>query len=439
MTGLTFTVTNPYTDTPEPFTITPSHYKITSPFLGHQRLEFTQFKKSPRISRRSKVVVTGQDVSIPNFLGWVVQYEQPNPAKNLPQKYICYGFSKDLEWRYPFLRTYTAGQYLFDILADNPESQGLIFRANSLTPDDWYVIDAGLHIYCLGGAGLTGAARFVNPAVWLSNGLVPWINQLLVHGTDYDPYSLGLNQWCQDDTGLYVRTAGANPATYPCYVVDFKQAYLKCAVSVNSVTLSENINPSQESEYSLLKRIMRSTGQEFEFVNSSDGYQYLNWATECARGNKYDPSGANAFAFEEQGCGYGFNVIYDWAWTILDPETYGFDLISLRGKNVVAASVGIDNAYVYHRHWKEDVRRDSSMGDTQVYTEVDYLANHYMREDALNIWAPENHSILPGDWAWVYLCTSPWDNEYLGRVIEKTLEDDVMKLTIGLFSGQPWW
>ena len=437
MTGLVFTVTNPYTDTPSPFTITPRHYKIISPLLGHQRLEFEQFKKSPRISKRASIVVTGQNPSVPNFMGWVFQYSQPNPAKNDPQRYVCYGFSKDLEWRYPFLKTYLAGWPLYDILADNPESQGMIFRANSLAPDYWSVYDAGLHIYSMDYAGLVNAARFVNPVVYLGN--ILGTIDLLTHGTDYDPYSLGVKEWCQDDTELYIRTPGAPPNTYPCYVVNFKQAFLKRAVSVPAVTLSENVYPSQESEFSLLKRIMRSVGHEFEFVNNADGYQYLNWGTECARGNQYDPSAVDAFAFEEQGCGYGFNIIYDWEWTTLDPDTYGFDLISLRGKNVVATDIGLDNAFTYWRHWKEDIRRDSSMGDLQVFTEGDYLKNHNMREDALSIWAPENHSILPGDWTWVYLCSSPFDGEYLGRVIEKTLEDDVMKLTMGMFKGQDWW
>ena len=160
--------------------------------------------------------------------------------------------------------------------SDNPESEGLIFRANSLAPDAWNVFDAGLHIYCLDYAGLANAARFVNPDVWLSNGLTPWINYQCAHGTDYDPYSLGVKEWCQDDTELYLRTPGADPATYPCYVVDCKNAFLKRAASVNlAVLLSENVNQSQESEYSLLKRIVRSVGQEFEFVNGSDGYQYL--------------------------------------------------------------------------------------------------------------------------------------------------------------------
>jgi len=439
MTGLTFTITNPYTDTPAPFTITPKSYKITSPFLDHQRLEFTQFKKTPRILKRAKIEVTGQDANVPNFLGWVVQRNpQPNPVSNEPQKYLCYGFSKDLEWRFPFLKTYTAGQYLFQILADNPESQGLIFRANSLAPDAWNVFDAGLHIYSLDYAGLVNAARFVSPDVWLSNGI--GINEQCTHGTDYDPYSLGVKEWCQDDTELYLRTPGADPATYPCYVVDCKNAFLKRATSVNlAVLLNENVNQSQESEYSLLKRIVRSVGQEYEFVNGSDGHQYLNWNIECARGNKYDPSAVDAFTFEEQGCGYGYNVIYDWAWADADPETHGFDLIALRGHSTVAINVALDNAFVYQRHWKEKVRRDMSMGDLQVVTEGEYLKNHYMREEVLNIWAPENHSILPGDWTWVYLCSSPYDGEYLGRVVEKVLEDDVMKLSIGLFEGQNWW
>ena len=432
MTGLTFTITNPYTDTPAPFTITPRSYKITSPFLGHQRLEFENFKKTPRIDRRAKIVVTGQDANAPNFLGWIVKRTQPNPATNEPQSYICYGFSKDLEWRYPFLKTYTTGQDLRDILNDTAASQGLIYRANSLGPDYWWIYDAGLHIYSMDYAGLVNSARFVNPTIYLGTAL-------LTHGTDYDPSSLGVNQWCQDDTNLYVRTAGAAPNTYPCYIGDFKQAYLKRNASATSCTLLENVYPSQESEFSLLKRLLRSVGQDFEFVNNSDGYQYLNWATECARGNQYDPSAPDAFTFEEQGCGYGYNVIYNWRWTTLDPETYGFDLISLRGKNVVATDVGIDNAFTYWRHWKEDIRRDSSMGDTQVWTEGNYLKNCYMREDAIEIWAPENHSILPGDWAWLYLCTTPYDNEYVGRVIEKVLENDVMKLTLGMFYGQPWW
>lgn len=92
MTGLTFTITPPYSDMPSSFTIKPSHYRITSHFLGHQRLEFEQYKKSPRIERRSKIEVTGQDANIPNFLGWIASYSQPNPAKNIPQKYICCGF-----------------------------------------------------------------------------------------------------------------------------------------------------------------------------------------------------------------------------------------------------------------------------------------------------------------------------------------------------------
>ena len=432
MTGLTFTITNPYTDTPAPFTVTPKSYKITSPFLGHQRLEFEQFKKSPRIDRRAKVVVTGQNATVPNFLGWVAQYHQPNPGSNKPQSYICYGFSKDLEWRYPFLKTYTAGQNLQTILNHTAASEGLLYRANSLAPDWWVVMDAGLKIYYRDYAGLTGAARLVSPTIYLGT-------TLLTHGTDYDPYSLNVNEWCQDDYCLFIRTAGANPYTYPCYIIDFKQAYLKRNAAAPSVTLSENINQSQESEYSLFLRILRSTGREFEFVNNSDGYQYLNWATECARGNKSDPTAPDAFTFEERGCDYGYNIMYDWEWSTLDPEMYGFDLISLRGKNVAASYVGLDNALVYWRHWKEDIRRDSSMGDTQVYTEGTYLKDHYMREDVLNLWAPENHSILPGDWVWFYLCTSPWDNEYLGRVIAKELENDVMKLSIGLFSGQPWW
>ena len=434
MTDLTFTVTNPWTDSPAPFTITPKHYKITSPFLGHQRLEFTQFKKYPRIARRAKIVVTGQNANVPNFLGWIAQYHQPNPGSNKPQTYVCYGFSKDLEWRFPFLKTYTAGSNLNTILGDTPASEGLLYRANSLAPDWWTIsgIPDVYYINTLADTGLYNAARFTSPTIYLGT-------TLLTHGTDYDPWSLGVNQWCQDDTNTYVRTAGANPYTYPCYIVDFKQAYLKRNLASPGGTISENINPSQESEYSLFKRILRSAGQEFEFVNNSDGYQYLNFGTELARGNKYDPSAPGAFAFEEPGCGYGLQEMYDWEWSILDPDMYGFDLISLRGKNVAVNNVGLDNALVYWRHWKEDIRRDSSMGDTQVYTEGTYLQDHYMREDVFNMWAPENHTILPGDWVWFYLNTYPFDNEYAGRVIEKELEDDVMKLSIGLFTGWPWW
>jgi hypothetical protein len=435
--SLTFTITPPYTDSPSPFTVNPSHYRIVQPFMGHQQLEFEQFKTSPRIERRSKVAVTGDDPDKTNFLGWVVQYDQPNPAKNKPQKYICYGFSKDLEWRYPWLKTYTTGQNLQTILNHTPASEGLLYRANSLVPDCWGLMDAGLHLYGLDFAGCSNAARFSSPTIYLGTTLTTGLDPYT------DPYSLGVNEWCQDDYTLYLRTGGNDPYDYPCYIVDYKQAYLKRSASASYVQLLGDINPSQESEYSLLKRIMRSVGMEFEFVNSSDGYQYLNWGTECARGNVWDPSAENAFAFEEAGCGYGYQELYDWSWSILDPETYGFDLISLRGKNIVANYVGqniyYNNTYMYWRHWKEDIRRDSSMGNTQVYTEGAYLRDHYMREDVLNIWAPENHSILPGDWAWVYLCTAPFDNEYLGRVLEKTLEDGVMKLSLGLFLGDPWW
>lgn len=328
---------------------------------------------------------------------------------------------------------YSPGQNLQSILNDTPASEGMLYRANSLAPDGFDVIDAGMHIYGLSYAGCSNAARFVNPTIYLGTTLLTGLDPYS------DPWSLEVNQWCQDDYVLYIRTAGNAPYTYPCYIVDYKQSFLKRNASAPSVTLSESIYPSQESEHSLLKRIMRSTGMEYEFLNNSDCCQYLNWGSVCARGNNTDPNAANAFTFEEAGCGYGYQEMYDWEWTILDPETYGFDMISLRGKNTVKTSIGIDNAFVYWRHWKEDVRRDSSMGDEQVVTESAWLRDHYMREDALNIWAPENHSILPGDWVWAYLCTSPWDNEYLGRVLEKTLEDDVMKLTIGMFSGQPWW
>ncbi len=435
--SLTFTITPPYTDSPSSFTVIPSHYKIVQPFMGHQQLEFEQFKTNPRIQRRSKVVVTGDDPDKPNFLGWVVQYEQPNPAKNLPQKYICYSFSKDLEWRYPWLKTYTSSDDLQTILNHTPASEGMLYRANSLLHDNWELIDAGLSLYKMDFAGLVDAARFADPTIYLGT--------TLTTGQDpyTDPYTLGVNEWCQDDYTLYLRTGGNDPYDYPCYIVDFKQAYLKRSTSAPSVNLLENIYPSQESEYSLFKRIMRSVGKEYEFVNNSDGYQHLNWGETCARGNIYDPWAEDAFAFEEAGCGYGFPELYDWGWSILDPDTYGFDLISLRGENIVANYVGLNSytniAYMYWRHWKEDVRRDSSMGDTQVYTEGAFLRDHYMKEEVLNIWAPENHSILPGDWVWIYLCTSPFSNEYLGRVLEKTLEDDVMKLDLGLFMGDPWW
>jgi hypothetical protein len=440
MTGLTFTITPPHANDPWPFTIKPSRYKITQTFLGHQKLEFEHFKSgSRRVERRSRVVVTSSlDTTKPPFLGWVAQYTQPNPDSNKPQRCLCYSYSKDLEWRYPFLRTYTAGQNLQTILNHTPASEGLLYMANSLSPDIWdewldggYA--AGLNIYSL-QAGIN-TARVYNPTIYLGT-------TLLNHGTDYDPYSLNVNEWCQDDTFTFIRTAGANPYTYPCYIIDYKNAYLKRHASAPSVTLSpgsESIYPSQETEYSLLKRIMRSTGMEYEFLNNADGYQYLNWGTECSRGGSGYPGDPGVFCYEEDTCGYGYTVLYDWEWTILDPEVYGFDLISLRGKNDVSTRVGLTNPFAVQRHWKEDIRRDSSMQYYQVNNEAEFLMNHNMREDALNLWAPEDHSILPGDWVWCYIDTSPWDNEYLGRVIEKTMEDDVMKLTLGLFTGDPWW
>lgn len=435
MTGLTFTITPPHTGTPAPFTITPSHYMITSPFMDHQRLEFEQFKTSPRIPKKSRVVVTGQDATMPNFLGWVVLYSQPDPAKNKPQRYVCYGDSKNLEWRYPWLKDYTTGTALDTIFGDTPASQGLLFHASSLIYDDWELFDGGLSIWWWPLGGSVNSSGY--PNVRLSTSIYLGTTLCTKQPDPPSVWDLEVNQWCQADSeGLFIRTAGAAPYTYPCCAVDFKNTYIKKNALTEGGTLAGPIYKSQESAYSLLKRIMRSMDKEFEFVNNADGYQYLNWGGQLARGSVLWWGDPGAFVFQEANYPGSFPKMYDWEWALLDPETYGFDMLSLQGKENTLTWAG-DESLTHKCLWKDRIERDPSMNTAQTLNESILIANQYMCEDVFNMWAPENHTILPGDWVWFFLQTSPWNRGggigYLGRVIQKELEDDVMKLSIGRF------
>lgn len=223
-------------------------------------------------------------------------------------------------------------------------------------------------------------------------------------------YPPGANQcsWLSGD--LYVGTPdNKQPNSFPCYVKEFKETFIKRDI-VASKALGGQVTAGQGSIFSVLKRLFRTSAQEFEFVNKADGYQWLYYGDRCGRGQEPDPPVYN----------FTSSNVYDWTWIAFDPDEYGFQVISLKGQGAYDYQSWCDLSPNPGTRWKDYVIFDSSIDPSAAHDAVLYEANHRYDPRGMIVWAPENHSILCGDWVTI--------NGETFRVWEKTLEDNVMEL-----------
>jgi hypothetical protein len=292
------------------------------------------------------------------------------------------------------------GEDLAEIINDTPASQGLLYQSNSLTPDAWYWEGLGT-VYSLLNSD---SNRMDNEA---------YLGTTLLTPASWPP---GPNEYSRDYGLLSVGTTGETPNYYPCYVKNFKDTYIR-RDTVASQSLGGQVVAGRGSIYSVMKRLFKTSAMEFEFINKADGCQWLSYAAHCARGA---PWGQEVATFSAD-----IPNVYDWGWITLDPAEYGFDSISVKSQDAYTEN----NAYCLigeqGARWKDYVAYDSSIDPLVIASVSSFEATHRLDEKALVLWAPENHYILPGDWV---SFTFDGDTFNPFRVLEKTLEDDVMKL-----------
>ena len=139
-TDLSFVATNPDGST---VSLKPIEYRADWPHMGHQRLSFQCFD-GQRIDERATIKVMGDNPNMPVFCGWFDKISRPSFKSKKPQEYHCLGHSAILQYRYPFVRNFTANDTVDAILGDTPASQGLLFQASSMATPFWAPVQYGV-------------------------------------------------------------------------------------------------------------------------------------------------------------------------------------------------------------------------------------------------------------------------------------------------------
>jgi len=433
-TALTFVATNPDGST---VTLKPTEYRADWPHMGHQRLSFKCFG-GQTVDERAIIKVTRAGETMPVFCGWFDGIKRPSFKSGKPQEYHCLGHSAILQYRYPFVRAFTANDTVDAILGDTPASQGLLFQASSMATPFWALVPYGAPAGTYQLIGPTGTAYpqripLPTPPIYLGTALLTEASSLA---------TMGINQWFRGDY-LYVRTGvGApegNPVHYPCFIVGYKNCHVR-AGSITDQNLSiPGVPATHERLMTTINRVVSHQGLECNFVNRSDGDQDLDCDWAVYRGWYDDPQKsyveADLIDFQPgtlDAYNYGFDAVImkgrdaTWGYTFWSPKRWGWDYHS--GLSYPTSGI-----------WKEHVTSDISMSEDQLIVATAARIGQMCDERTLTIWTRPDYTLKCGDFVRVTITSEPYDGQYDMRILNKafqsSLNADVMELT--LYDGFP--
>ncbi len=434
-TALSFQATNPDGST---ISLKPIEYRADWPHMGHQRLFFRCYG-GQGIDERAKIKVTGTNPDMPVFCGWFEGIKRPSNRSLRPQEYRCLGHSAILQYRYPFLRTYTEGDSVAAILGDTPASQGLLFQASSLATPFWsaltYGVPAGTY-QLIGPTGTNYPQRIPVPTPDVYLGTTKLTQAASLAG-------IGVNQWFRDGEHFYVRTGVSapegSPERYPCYIVGYKNSHVRAGVLTSQNLFSPGLPASHERLMTTINRVVSHQGLEFNFVNRSDGDQNLDCDWAVYRG-----------WYDEPQKSYVEADLIDYQLGTLDASSYGFDAVILKGRDdtwgyTFWSPMGWGRTYHFDQYyptsgiWKEHVISDISLSEDQLVACSAAKIGQMCDERVLTIWTRPDYALKCGDFVRVTISSPPYNGQYDMRILNKSLESglcaDVMELT--LYDGFP--
>jgi len=431
-TELTFTVTNPDGST---LTITPTEYRSDWPFLYHQSLTFKCYD-GQLIDERATIVVSKTGATMPVFCGWFDQMKRPSFKSKRPQQYHCSGFSKLLNVRSSFQKSYAATVQVNNLLGDTITNQGLLFVASSLATGWKLSTEQGapVNTYCLERTGTdalyTPRIPLITPAIYLGSTLLTASLSL---------EAMQVNEWFRDADRIYIRTAAGeptgNPDTYPCYILNFKNCHLWAGSISTDTLVPPGVDVLTERLWTSFMRVAETQGLEFSFVNRSDGDQDVDAKRTIYRGWYDDPWKTYVEA-----------DLIDFELGTLDDSKHGFDSIVLRGRtdtfnlcNLPPNRWGRSKALgemdpLAGGIYKEYIPYQSTMTEEQLVTRSGYMLGQMADERYLRIWARPDYALKLGDFIRVTITSEPYAGQYNMRLFNKAFESrlggDVMELTL---------
>lgn len=432
-TALTFVATNPDGST---VTIKPIEYRADWPHMGHQRLAF-QCYGGQGIDERATIKVTKAGQTMPVFCGWFDGIKRPSFKSGKPQEYHCLGHSAILQYRYPFVKAFTADDTVAAILGGTPASQGLLFQASSMATPFWSPASAGAPAGTYQLIGPTGTdypqrIPVPTPPIYLGTTLLSQASSFA---------TMGINQWFRGDY-LYVRTGvGApegSPEHYPCYIVGYKNCHVRAGSITDQNLSSPGMPANHERLMTTISRVANHQGLEFNFVNRSDGDQDLDCDSAVYRG-WYD---------EPVKCYVEADLI-DFQPGTLDAYNFGFDAVIMKGRDTTwgytfwspmkwGREYGGDHPPT-SGIWKEHVTSDISLSEDQLIVATAAKIGQMCDERALTIWTRPDYALKCGDFVRVTITSEPYAGQYDMRILNKAflsgLNADVMELT--LYDGFP--
>ena len=431
-TELTFTVTNPDGST---LTIIPTEYRSDWPFLYNQSLSFKCYD-GQLIDERATIIVSKAGIAMPVFCGWFDQMKRPSFKSGRPQQYHCSGFSKLLNFRSSFQKSYANTVQINNLLGDTITNQGLLFIASSLATG-WELSNkqgAPTNTYCLERTGTdalyTPRIPLITPAIYLGSTLLTASASL---------EAMQVNEWFRDADRIYIRTSAGeptgNPQTYPCYILNFKNCHLRAGSISTDTLVSPGVDVLTERLWTSFMRVAETQGLEFSFVNRSDGDQDVDARKTIYRGWYDDPVKS-----------YLEVDLIDFESGTMDDSKHGFDSVILRGRtntfnlsllppNRWGRSKAIDEedplaAGIY----KEHIPFQSIMSEEQLVTRAAYMLGQMADERYLRVWARPDYALKLGDFIRVTITSEPYAGQYNMRLFNKAFESrlggDVMELTL---------
>ena len=432
-TGLLFTAKQPGGSTIE---LTPVEYRSDWPLGGHQTLAFKCYN-AELVDERATINVHKSGQTMPIFCGYFDKIKRPSFKSGLPQQYHCWGFSRLLQYRHAFKKTYPSTVTVAQILGDTTANQGLLFQASSLT-SGWVVsayTGSPAGTYCM---ERTGTNALYTPRIPAADPVIYLGATLLTKAASLA--GMAVNQWFRDTERIYVRTGVAapqgDPQNYPCYIVGWKNCHIRAGQISIDYLIDPGIDVPNERIWTTFARIYDNQGLEFSFKNRSDGDQDLIAAIDIMWGWYDSPQKTYVEA-----------DLIDFELGTMDDTKFGFDSIILRGSTSVIdytlypprkwgrqKALDLDD-YLTGGIYKEFVPYRSNMADEQLEKRATASISQIGDERYLKIWVVPEYTLMVGDFVRVTITSTPYNGQYNMRILNKAFEfdrfgGDVMELTL---------
>jgi|GEM_PF-6930899 len=320
-------------------------FRLEETFMDHASLVF-RTAESAILKNMSKVEV--RDGTTPLFMGYIYKPEKV-ASPDEPSNFYCYSVSKLLEYRYPPSMTFESGTMIKEVINDAIGTTGVLADANHrLNFDMWLGPNAPNYTWYIRNHGTN---RFVAPST-MYIGATP-----ITHATSLA--AIGVNQWWQTATEMYVRTSSIIPPDNSpyCYWQDYKSTSIKRMVGLDDTGLNDRVYTFRdESIYSFLARLFKANHLEYEYQPNNDGFTYLRFAQNIANGSSVAP----VITFTKDS-----NVIRI-KFTTLDHDKYGFNAYSVECKTFTHSDISsVHNASTDLYFWRDSYTKSPTLTSAQ--------------------------------------------------------------------------